>query len=468
MQLDLGILAVSNRYKWSSGDGRPVSPVHAIELRLADLNFTLIAEGRPGVDLVHRFEDARIAVIWPMSDPLPTSPDLHVVVELGVLDLDLTSKQYGLLTTCATTNVFEETEPRPPLFSRTDPPEAAREAPSMAAAGEGTTAGGSIGGDAEGGAGSGAGDKDKVWMVLAVSMQRAKLSLCQEEGRRCLAVLQVSKLELGQTSMCSGQRHLRLCVTSIDLYDHRAGVSDDERCILSSNLADVGAFSNDYLTMLHLDYIVNAVHSEVRRYSLSSRSHQRLRASLAHKHSAAPSPSSDLLDGHLDLRLDHARLFSWALACLPPVAFADPGPFPAIELYSSVVRGLSYLFVNQFSAAQPRTTLSWKRKIGIRVQRPFLNFRADFVLSVIRFFVPTFAGGAAEASAQVLPRDINFTDGKYLAEADVTLESSTRLLADVDACDDVFVYDGQGHKLYLPVISASSTPTPLILIGPYK
>ncbi|KAK3283371.1 hypothetical protein CYMTET_8930, partial [Cymbomonas tetramitiformis] len=111
--------------------------------------------------------------------------------------------------------------------------------------------------------------------------------------------------------------------------------------------------------------------------------------------------------------------------------------------------------------------LEYKRSLSevnwdIVLQCPALEVDVRFVVAVCRFFVPTFANGAAEAAAHLLPSDVVFgEDGVHRATSDLTLSYTRRLLADTRLHSE-YVYDGQGHVLQLPTLDLC----PVILIGP--
>ena len=114
-------------------------------------------------------------------------------------------------------------------------------------------------------------------------------------------------------------------------------------------------------------------------------------------------------------------------------------------------------------------------RIGVRLQRPSLAVDIGFLLAVGRFFVPSLAGGTAEAADTVLPRDVVLHPGgmaaAFIATEDITLGPRRRLLADapISGAEPSFVFDGGGHALILPPAPESrigAPPRAVILVGP--
>jgi len=114
-------------------------------------------------------------------------------------------------------------------------------------------------------------------------------------------------------------------------------------------------------------------------------------------------------------------------------------------------------------------------RVAVRLQRPSLAVDLGFLLAVGRFFVPSLAGGTAEAAESVLPRDLVIPPGgmaaALVAKEDTTLGPRRRLLADspVGDAEPSFVFDGGGHALILPPAPESrlgAPPRAVVLVGP--
>eukprot|EP00854_Cymbomonas_tetramitiformis_P005405 gene5405-6556_t len=340
IHLDLGQLDVRNELKWSAEGVGAVGAVlvEITTVHIGGLELFLITDGVRGVNLVHKWEGARVNLRRPIVDAAASLPGVHVLLELAQIHLDLTSAQFQLLTTCAGENFGEPPFCEPPVFAGAPTkPQATAQVADVAKL-EGANSAEALA------------DADKAKFMLSVHIQDIELHLLRTEPvAQHLATFQISKLGFGLVSKNSGDMKLRLSISSAELYDQRLG-AEDTFLVLSSSIGKGGDRPD------------------------------------------AKSPMPALL--HIDF-----------------------------------------------------STCSGNQE-------------------VIRFFIPTFAGGTAEVADQMLPTDINLSCGKYVADGDVTLSRFARILADVDACDDEqFEFDGQGHRLYLP--EGDRTP-PVILIGPHK
>jgi vacuolar protein sorting-associated protein 13A/C len=127
------------------------------------------------------------------------------------------------------------------------------------------------------------------------------------------------------------------------------------------------------------------------------------------------------------------------------------------------------LVVDYCSSAQDGT------RIGVRLQRPSLAVDVGFLLAVGRFFVPSLAGGTAEALDAVLPNDLVLRPGgdaaATVAKNDTLLTPRRRMLADApaDGAEHSFVFDGGGHALVLPPAPERRVGGPsgaVVLVGP--
>ncbi len=112
-------------------------------------------------------------------------------------------------------------------------------------------------------------------------------------------------------------------------------------------------------------------------------------------------------------------------------------------------------------------------RVGVRLQRPSLAVDVSFLLAVGRFFVPSLAGGTAEAADAVLPSDILLRAGGLAAATaatrDTKLGPRRRLLADAPlaGAEPSFVFDGGGHALVLPPAPERGGGSPAcVLVGP--
>jgi hypothetical protein len=113
--------------------------------------------------------------------------------------------------------------------------------------------------------------------------------------------------------------------------------------------------------------------------------------------------------------------------------------------------------------------------IGVRLQRPSLAVDIGFLLAVGRFFVPSLAGGTAEALDAVLPNDLVLLPGgdagATVAKRDTLLTPRRRMLADApaDGAELSYVFDGGGHALVLPPAPERRVGGPsgaVVLVGP--
>ena len=113
-------------------------------------------------------------------------------------------------------------------------------------------------------------------------------------------------------------------------------------------------------------------------------------------------------------------------------------------------------------------------RVAVRLQRPTLAVDVGFLLAVGRFFMPSLAGGTADAAEAVLPNDLVLRAGGDAAATtvacDVSLSARRRMLADapLGGAEPHYVFDGGGHALILPPAPetrAGAAPFALVLVG---
>lgn len=105
--------------------------------------------------------------------------------------------------------------------------------------------------------------------------------------------------------------------------------------------------------------------------------------------------------------------------------------------------------------------------LSITLQKPLLVAELSFLLAVTQFVVPTFS---FVRSNPILfkSHDILLRNEGFKATGDVWLSPSVRLLADTPYSSNTFEYDGQGHRIILPVKDQLEELLPLIIIGNSK